>query len=122
MIQNDCIHTSDLAAWIAKSVKRQGYGLKIAFRFLTGSREIPLLLNVQTGTGTHPTSHSMRTDALSSGRKRSVGEAYDSFLTSLLVTRFKISGTLPPFFNMLLGWNYFSFTSSQLVEEVTSFT
>lgn len=66
----------------------------------------------------------MRTEVLSSGGKLSVGEAYDSFLTSLLMTRFKIlvSGTLPAFFHMLLGWNYFTFTSSQLVGEVISFT
>jgi len=63
----------------------------------------------------------MRNGVLSSGGKPSVGEADDSFLTSLLVTRFKKSGTLPPFFHMLLGWNYFTFTSSHLVGEVISF-
>lgn len=63
----------------------------------------------------------MHTGVLSSGGKQSVGEADDSFLTSLLVMRFKISGTLPPLFHMLLEWNYFTFTSSQLVGEVISF-
>jgi len=46
MIKNDYIHTSDLGAWRAKSVKCPGYGLnvpEIVVGFLTGPREISLL-------------------------------------------------------------------------------
>jgi len=73
------------------------------------------------GAGSHKPFHSKRNGVLYSGGKPSVGEADDLILISLLVTRFKISGTLIPFFHMLLGWNYFTFTSSQLVGEVISF-
>jgi hypothetical protein len=109
VIQNVCIHTSDLGAWIAKSVKCLGYGLKvpeIAVGFLTGPRETSTLKRID-GVWDSPTLpfHSMRIGVLSSGGKRSVGEADDSFLTSLLVTRFEISGNLLPFFPMLLWWN-----------------
>jgi hypothetical protein len=66
----------------------------VRVRFLVGERDYSLLHNIQTSFGTHPTSYTISTGAVSPGVKQQRHEADHSPPSS---TEVKNSGAIPPF-------------------------
>ena len=94
LFQQSLLFLFEPRAGIAQSLSSLGHRLDawgIRFWFQTGTRNLPVLRNVQTGPEAHPTAYSRRNEVLSQDLKRPGSKAN---LLSHLVSISEVSGAL----------------------------